>query len=90
MDGASWASAYGCQGKAVTSAATGRASGGIPADSPIMQKIAEHEGGHMIYSQGAVAIVRSGVVEGSGGGGHCPWRSRGGRYRSGRRHRPAG
>ena len=69
MDGASWASAYGCQGKAVTSAATGRASGGIPADSPIMQKVAEHEGGHMIYSQGAVAIVRGGVVEGAIGAG---------------------
>jgi uncharacterized protein GlcG (DUF336 family) len=34
-----------------------------------MQKIAEHEGGHMIYSQGAVAIVRSGVVEGAIGAG---------------------
>ena len=69
MDGMGWAAVYGCQGKAVASAATGRPSGTLPGDSPIMQKIAEHEGGHMIYSQGAVAIIRNGIIEGAIGAG---------------------
>ena len=69
MEGAGWASIYGSQGKAVTSAATGVPSGRIPADLHVMQKIAEHEGGHMIYSQGAVPIIRSGCVMGAIGAG---------------------
>jgi len=69
MDGAIWASAYGCQGKAVASVAFGRASGELQerAGSPIIQGIATAEGGHMIPSQGAMPIVRDGVVLGACG-----------------------
>jgi glc operon protein GlcG len=69
MDGAIWAGAYGSQGKAVASVAFGRASGELQerAGSPIIQGIAAAEGGHMIASQGAVPIIRNGVVEGACG-----------------------
>ena len=69
MDGAIWAGAYGSQGKAVASVAFGRASGELQerAGSPIVQGIAAAEGGHMIVSQGAVPIIRSGIVEGACG-----------------------
>jgi glc operon protein GlcG len=69
MDGAIWASAYGSQGKAIASVAFGRASGELQerAGSPIIQGIAAAEGGHMIPSQGAVPIIRNGVVEGACG-----------------------
>jgi glc operon protein GlcG len=65
MDGATWAGVYGAQGKAIASAATGAPSGRIPSDLHVMVKIAEHDGGHMIYAQGAVPIVRNGVIEGA-------------------------
>lgn len=69
MDGAIWASVYGSQGKAIASAAFARPSGELAerAGSPIIQGIAAAEGGHMIPSQGAVPIVRNGVVEGACG-----------------------
>lgn len=69
MDSAIWASVYGCQGKAIASVAFGRASGELAerAGSPIIQGIAAAEGGHMIPSQGAVPIVRNGVVVGACG-----------------------
>ena len=69
MDGAIWAGAYGSQGKAIASVAFGRASGELQerAGSPIIQGIAAAEGGHMICSQGAVPIIRNGVVEGACG-----------------------
>ncbi len=69
MDGAIWASVYGSQGKAVASVGFGRASGELAerAGSPIIQGIAAAEGGHMIPSQGAVPIIRNGVVEGACG-----------------------
>ena len=69
MDGAIWAGAYGSQGKAVASVAFGRASGELQerAGSPIISGIAAAEGGHMIVSQGAVPIIRNGVVEGACG-----------------------
>ena len=69
MDGAIWASVYGCQGKAIASAAFGRASGLLAerAGTPIIQGIAAAEGGHMIPSQGAVPIMKNGVVEGACG-----------------------
>ena len=69
MDGAIWAGAYGSQGKAVASAGMGRASGAINADTPIVRGIVGAEGGHMIPSQGAVPIIRGGVVEGACGAG---------------------
>jgi glc operon protein GlcG len=69
MDGAIWASVYGCQGKAIASVAFGRASGELAerAGSPIVQGILAAEGGHMIPSQGAVPIIRNGVAEGACG-----------------------
>jgi uncharacterized protein GlcG (DUF336 family) len=69
MDNAIWASVYGSQGKAIASVAFGRASGELAerAGSPIVQGIAAAEGGHMIPSQGAVPIVRNGVVVGACG-----------------------
>src|SRR5262245_19887144 len=69
MDGAIWGSVYGCQGKAVASAAFARPSGELTdrADTPIIRGIAAAEGGHMICSQGAVPIIQNGVVEGACG-----------------------
>ena len=68
MDGAIWASAFGAQGKAVASAAYGRPSGDVSADHPISRGIAADEGGPMLPgSQGAVPIIRGGVVVGSCG-----------------------
>ena len=69
MDNAIWGSVYGSQGKAIASAGFGRASGELAerAGSPIIQGIAAAEGGHMIPSQGAVPIVRNGVVDGACG-----------------------
>jgi uncharacterized protein GlcG (DUF336 family) len=69
MDGAIWASVYGCQGKAVASVGFGRPSGELAerAGSPIIQGIAAAEGGHMIPSQGAVPIMRDGVAVGACG-----------------------
>jgi glc operon protein GlcG len=69
MDGAIWGSVYGSQGKAIASAAFARPSGELQerAGSPIIQGIAHAEGGHMIPSQGAVPIIRNGVVDGACG-----------------------
>jgi uncharacterized protein GlcG (DUF336 family) len=69
MDGAIWAGAYGSQGKAIASVAFGRASGELQerAGTPIISGIAAAEGGHMIPSQGAVPIIRHGVVDGACG-----------------------
>jgi glc operon protein GlcG len=67
MDGAIWASTYGAQGKAVTSAAFGRPSGAVAADSPTARAIADVAGGMIPGGQGAVPILRDGVVEGACG-----------------------
>jgi uncharacterized protein GlcG (DUF336 family) len=69
MDGAIWASVYGCQGKAIASVAFARPSGELQerAGSPIIQGIVAAEGGHMIPSQGGMPIVKGGVVEGGVG-----------------------
>src|SRR5919109_3950423 len=69
MDGAIWAGAYGSQGKAVASAAFARPSGELQerSDTPIIRGIMLAEGGHMIPSQGAVPIIRNGVLEGACG-----------------------
>jgi glc operon protein GlcG len=69
MDNAIWASAYGSQGKAVASAAFGRASGELAERAllPTPAGIAAAEGGHMIMGQGAVPILRNGFVEGACG-----------------------
>jgi glc operon protein GlcG len=69
MNNAIWASVYGSQGKAVASAAFGRPSGELSerASHPTPAGIAAAEGGHMIMGQGAVPIIRNGVVEGACG-----------------------
>ncbi len=69
MDGAIWASVYGSQGKAVASAAFGRPSGEMAAraDQPTPRGIAAAEGDHMIMGQGAVPIIKNGVIEGACG-----------------------
>jgi glc operon protein GlcG len=69
MDNAIWASAYGCQGKAVASAAFGRPSGDMAAraDQPTPRGIAAASGGEMIMGQGAVPILRNGVLVGACG-----------------------
>ena len=69
MDHAIWAGVYGSQGKAVASAAFGRPSGDLTerADHPTMRGIVSAEGGHAIMGQGAVPIIRNGVVEGACG-----------------------
>jgi glc operon protein GlcG len=69
MDNAIWAGVYGSQGKAVASAAFGRTSGEMQAraDQPTPRGIAKAEGDHMIMGQGAVPIIRNGIVEGACG-----------------------
>ena len=69
MDNAIWGSAYGSQGKAVASAAVGRPSGEMAAraDQPTPRGIAQASGGEMIMGQGAVPILRGGVVIGACG-----------------------
>jgi uncharacterized protein GlcG (DUF336 family) len=69
MDGTIWASVYGSQGKAATSAGFGRASGELQdrADHPTIRAIIAADGGRMIPGQGAVPIIRNGVVEGACG-----------------------
>jgi len=69
MDNAIWASAYGSQGKAIASAAFGRPSGELAerAEHPTPRGIATASGGHMIMGQGAVPILRNGVIEGACG-----------------------
>ena len=69
MDGAIWASTYGCIGKAVGSSAFGRASGEMQerADQPPPRGINAASGGEMILGQGAVPIIRNGVLEGACG-----------------------
>ena len=69
MDGAIWASAYGCTGKAVASAAFGRPSGELQerASQPTPSGINQTSGGLMIMGQGAVPIIRNGQLEGACG-----------------------
>ena len=69
MDKANWAGVYGSQGKAIASAAFGRPSGDLTegADNPTFRGIVAAEGGHMMMGQGAVPIIRNGVVEGACG-----------------------
>src|ERR1041384_4862009 len=71
MDGAIFGSVYGSQGKAVASAGFASPSGELQerADTPIIRGIGIAEGGHMIPSQGAVPILRNGVLEGACGDG---------------------
>jgi uncharacterized protein GlcG (DUF336 family) len=69
MDGAIWGGVYGSQGKAVASAAFGRASGELQerSETPIIKGILGAEGGHGIPSQGGAPIIRDGGVDGAVG-----------------------
>ncbi|MGE0699156.1 MAG: heme-binding protein [Hyphomicrobiaceae bacterium] len=69
MDGAMWAGSFGSQGKAIASAAFGRPSGDLTprADHPTLRGIAQAEGNHMFYGQGAVPIFRDGTLIGACG-----------------------
>ena len=69
MDGAIWASAYGCQGKAVASSAFGRPSGEMQAraDAPTPAGIRQRSGAEMILGQGAVPVIQGGAVVGACG-----------------------
>jgi len=69
MDNATWAGAYGSQGKAIASAAFGRPSGDLTerANTPTLRGIVAAEGDHMMLGQGAVPILRDGVVMGACG-----------------------
>ncbi len=69
MDNAIWASAYGCQGKAIAAAAFGRLSGDLTerAEHPTFRGIVAAEGGHMILGRGGAPIIRNGVIEGACG-----------------------
>lgn len=69
MDNAIWAGVYGSQGKAIAAAAFGRASGEMQAraDAPTPRGIAAASGGEMIMGQGAVPILRNGIVIGACG-----------------------
>ena len=59
MDGASAVSATVAQGKAVASAGFGRASGTLPADSPVIQAVIAALGGRMLPARGAVPVLKS-------------------------------
>jgi glc operon protein GlcG len=75
MNHAMWAGVYGSQGKAIASAAFGRPSGALTerAEHPTFRGIVAGEGGHMIMGQGALPIIRDGVVIGACGvGGGTP------------------
>jgi len=69
MDDAIWGSIYGSQGKAVASSAFRRPSGDMTAraDHPTPRGIQAAEGNHMIMGQGAVPILRDGIVLGAFG-----------------------
>ena len=69
MDGAIWASVYGSQGKATTSVGFGRPSVMLQerADHPTIKGIIAASGSNMIPGQGAIPVIRNGVVEGACG-----------------------
>ena len=69
MNDATWAGAFGSQGKAMASAAFGRPSGDLTerANHPTLRGIVAAEGDHMMLGQGAVPILRDGVVAGACG-----------------------
>ena len=68
MEGASAVSATVAQGKAAASAGFGRASGSLPADSPVIQAVIAALGGRMLPAQGAVPVHKDGELVGAIGG----------------------
>ena len=67
MEGAIWVSAPVSQGKAVASAGFGRASGTLPAESPLIQAVVAAAGGRMLPAQGGLPVYRNGDLIGSVG-----------------------
>ncbi len=69
MDGAMWAGVSGSQGKAMASAAFGKASGELTerANHPTLRGISAAEGNRLIKGQGAVPVIREGCVVGASG-----------------------
>ena len=65
MDGAIAVSAMVAQGKAAASADFGRASGTLPADSPVLQAVIAAHGGRILPAQGAVPVVKSSELVGA-------------------------
>jgi glc operon protein GlcG len=65
MDGAIPASAMVAQGKAAASAGFGRASGALPADSPVIQAVITALGGRMLPARGAVPVVKNSELIGA-------------------------
>ena len=81
MDGASAVSATVAQGKAAASAGFGRASGTLPADSPVIQAVIAALGGRMLPGPAVRPPSRTSAVPkrarlsskpGTGGSGHLP------------------
>ena len=68
MEGASAVSATVALGKAAASAGFGRASGALPADSPVIQAVIATLGGGMLPAQGAVPVHKDGELVGAIGG----------------------
>ncbi len=68
MEGASAVSATVAQGKAAASAGFGRPSGGLQADSPVIQAVIAAMGGRMLPAQGAVPVQKGGELVGAIGG----------------------
>jgi uncharacterized protein GlcG (DUF336 family) len=67
MEGAIWVSAPVSQGKAVAAAGFGRASGTLPAESPLIQAVVAAAGGRMLPAQGGLPVYRNGDLIGSVG-----------------------
>jgi glc operon protein GlcG len=65
MDGAIIVSAVVAQGKAAASAGFGRASGALPADSPVIQAVIAALGGRMLPARGAVPVYKGGELVGA-------------------------
>ena len=67
-EGSMWLAAHAAQGKAIASSAMGWSSADIPPDNPVIQGIISALGGRMVPAQGALPIIRGGVIDGAIGG----------------------
>src|SRR5215470_3260297 len=67
MDSASAVSATVAHGKGAASAGFGRASGTLPADSPVIQAVIAALGGRMLPARGAVPVVKRAELLGASG-----------------------
>ena len=65
METCIWISSTVAQGKATAAVGSGRPSGAIQADSPVIQTTMATQGGRMLPAQGGVPILRDGRIIGS-------------------------